>query len=366
VSESITIPDILPIYPQSELVAFPNMLITLYLKARDLPLFEGCRSHGNLVMVCKYRDEYRGPLAESVHEIGTVCHITEFTRLSADGGAKLTMEGLARCRLVEVTQEPPLAMGNVEIVREFVEKNVVTDALVASLSALLKIALSYGRPLPEDVMKMVDYIDTPTRLADLVALYCNLPLDELQEMLETIDPIERLKKVYLHLTADVQRLQIKGEIQQEVSKRVGKTQKEYLLREQMKHIQEELGEDDPKNAELNELRKKLESAAMPAEVRTIADREIRRLERINPSSPEHNVVRTYLDYLAGMPWQTSTPDNKDINEAERILDEDHYNLKKVKERILEYLAVRSVKEKMKGPILCFVGPPGVGKTSLGK
>jgi ATP-dependent Lon protease len=215
-------------------------------------------------------------------------------------------------------------------------------------------------------MKMVDYIDTPTRLADLVALYCNLPLEELQEMLETLDPVERLKKVYLHLTADVQRLQVKGEIQQKVSERVGKTQKEYLLREQMKHIQEELGEDDPRNAELNELKKKIDAAAMPAEVRTIVDREMRRLERINPSSPEHNVVRTYLDYLAGMPWQTSTPDNRDINEAERVLDEDHYNLKKVKERILEYLAVRSVKEKMKGPILCFVGPPGVGKTSLGK
>jgi ATP-dependent Lon protease len=257
-------------------------------------------------------------------------------------------------------------MGHLEIIREFSEKNLVTDALVASLSALLKIALSYGRPLPEDVMKMVDYIDTPTRLADLVAIYCNLNAEELQEMLETIDPVERLKKVYLHLTADIQRLQIKNEIQSEVSKRVGKTQKEYLLREQMKHIQEELGEEDPRNTELSELRKKIDSSAMPSEVRNIADREIKRLERINPSSPEYTVARTYLDYLAGMPWQKSTTDNRDINEAERVLDEDHYNLKKVKERILEYLAVRTVKEKMKGPILCFVGPPGVGKTSLGK
>ncbi|MBP1727819.1 MAG: lon [Deltaproteobacteria bacterium] len=365
-TDSISIPDILPIYPQSELVAFPHMQITLYLKEQDLPLFEECRNYGNLVVVCKYRSEYRGNLAEAVHEIGTVCHVTEFTRLSADGGVTVTMEGLARCRLVEVTREPPLALGHVEVAREFVEKSVVTDALVASLSALLKIALSYGRPLPKDVMKMVDYIDTPTRLADLVALYCDLSLDELQDMLETLDPVERLKKVYLHLTEAVQRLQVKGEIQHEVSQRLGKTQKEYLLREQMKQIQEELGEEDPKNSELHELRKKLESASMPADVRTIADREIQRLERMNPSSPEHNIIRTYLDYLAGMPWQTSTLDNKDINEAERILDADHYNLKEVKERILEYLAVRSVKEKMKGPILCFVGPPGVGKTSLGK
>jgi ATP-dependent Lon protease len=364
--DSITIPDTLPIYPQSELVAFPHMLITIYLKEQDLPLFEECRNHGNLVMICKYLNENRGNLGASVHEIGTVCHVTEFTRLAADGGAKVTMEGLSRCRLVEVIQEPPLAMGHVEVVREFVEKSVVTDALVASLAALLKIALSYGRPLPKDVMKMVDYIDTPNRLADLVALYCNLSLDELQDMLETIDPIERLKKVYLHLTEDVQRLQIKGEIQHEVSTRVCKTQKEYLLREQMKQIQEELGEDDPQGSELNDLRKKLDGASLPAEVRAIADRELQRLGRMNPASPEHNIIRTYLDYLAGLPWQTATLDNKDINEAERILDEDHYDLKKVKERILEYLAVRSVKEKMKGPILCFVGPPGVGKTSLGK
>ncbi len=365
-TQTISIPETVPLYLQSELVAFPFMMITLYLKPRDLPLFEECRNHGNLVMVCMYRSERHDLLIESLHEIGTICRVTELTRLESDGSAKLTLEGLARCRILEITQTSPHPMGHVEVVREFVEKNMVTDTLVSSLSALLKIALSYGRPLPEDVMKMVDYIDTPARLADLVALYCNLPPVELQEMLETVDPVERLKKVYLHLTTDVQRLQVKGEIQSEVSKRVGKTQKEYLLREQMKHIQEELGDDDPRSVELNELKKKIEMSVMPDDVRTIANREMRRLERINPSSPEYTVARTYLDYLVGMPWQSATIDNRDINEAERVLDEDHYNLKKVKERILEYLAVRTVRAKMKGPILCFVGPPGVGKTSLGK
>jgi ATP-dependent Lon protease len=161
-------------------------------------------------------------------------------------------------------------------------------------------------------------------------------------------------------------MQVKNEVSSEVTKRVGKNQKEYILREQMKHIQEELGDEDPKTSDMNELRRQIEEAGLPEEVRKIADKELKRLERINPASPEHNVSRTYLDYLAGMPWNKSTEDCLDINRAEEILNEDHYNLKKVKERILEFLAVRSLKENMKGPVLCFVGPPGVGKTSLGK
>ncbi|GAM09033.1 Lon protease [Geobacter sp. OR-1] len=365
-THNITLPDSVPLYIQSELVAFPYMMITLYLRDTDLSVFVESRKHDSLLAIFRPLGDRRGAPSAGIHEIGTVCKLVELTHLTSDGSTKVTLEGLTRCRVLEMVEDAPVPLARLEIVREFYEKNIVTDALVSSLSALLKIALSYGRPLPEDVMKMVDYIDTPARLADLVAIYCNLPPEQLQEMLETIDPVERLKKVYLHLTADIQRLQVKNEIQSEVSRRVGKTQKEYLLREQMKHIQEELGEEDPRNAELSELRKKLESAAMPEAVRTIADREIKRLERINPSSPEYTVSRTYLDYLAGMPWQTGTTDNRDINEAERVLDEDHFNLKKVKERILEYLAVRTVKDKMKGPILCFVGPPGVGKTSLGK
>ncbi len=215
-------------------------------------------------------------------------------------------------------------------------------------------------------MKMIDYIDNPGRLSDLVALYVNLPVDELQKLLETLDPIERLKKVYMSLTAEVQRLQIKGEVQAEVTKKVGKTQKEYLLREQMKQIQEELGEEDDRQTELKDLRKKLLAAGMPEEVRKIAEKELKRLDKINPASPEYSVSRTYLDYLISMPWQSATTDNRDINLAEAVLNEDHFDLKKVKERILEYLAVRTLKDKMKGPILCFVGPPGVGKTSLGR
>ena len=362
---SLKLPEAIPVYPLNEMVAFPYMVISLYLTHKEIPVYEESIHHENLIVLIKVREGKAEGLVQPLHTIGTVCKINQFNKLP-EGGAKVILEGLARVRVTSVIQDFPVILAQVELVRELTEKSMVSDALVSSLNALLKIALSYGRPLPDDVMKMIDFIDNPARLSDLVALYVNLPLEELQALLETTDPIERLKKVYMHLTAEVQRLQIKGEVQAEVTKKVGKTQKEYILREQMKQIQEELGEEDSRIGEMNDLKKKIDNSGMPEDVRKIADKELKRLERISPSSPEYTVSRTYLDYLTGMPWQSSTRDNRDINQAETVLNEDHYNLIKVKERILEYLAVRTLKEKMKGPILCFVGPPGVGKTSLGK
>jgi len=360
-----SIPEVLPLYPLREMVAFPYMMFPLFLTDEELPGFEEAMRYQNLIALFRKRDDSDESSLSSYYETGTVCKINQFVKL-AEGGAKLSLEGIVRVRLEEIVLDAPCILARLKVVREFTEKSVVSDALMQSLSALLKIALSYGRPLPDDVLKMIDYIDNPARFSDLVALYLTLPLDELQDLLDTADPIERLKKVYIHLTNEVQRLQVRGEVQAEVTKRVGKTQKEYLLREQMKQIQEELGEDDAKTSDHAEMRKKIACAGMPDSVRKIADKELKRLERINPASPEYTVSRTYLDYLAGMPWRSATVDNNDIDQAETVLNEDHYDLEKVKERILEFLAVRSLREKIKGPILCFVGPPGVGKTSLGK
>lgn len=366
-TENITInmPEIVPLYPLKEIIAFPYMVFTMFLKHEDLLPFEEAVLFNNLVALVKIKDETTGELIADLHQIGTLCKVVQISKLPQEG-AKVVLEGVIRVKVLAIVQQTPVALSRLEPVREFAEKSMVSEALVGSLNALLKIALSYGRPLPDDVMKMIDFIDNPARLSDLVALYLNLPVDELQKLLETIDPLERLKKVYMHLTNEVQRLQIKGEVQAEVTKKVGKSQKEFLLREQMKQIQEELGEEDSRMGEVNELRHKLDRARMPEEVQKIAEKELKRLERINPASPEYTVSRTYLDYLTAIPWQVATTDNKDINQAEKVLNEDHYDLKKVKERILEYLAVRALKEKTKGPILCFVGPPGVGKTSLGK
>jgi ATP-dependent Lon protease len=364
-SQSIPhLPEILPLYPLREMVAFPYMVMSLFLKSEEVVPFEKALSFDSLVIVVKEKYENPGGTPE-LHEVGTLCKVTKLLMLPGEG-ARVIVEGVSRVRIKSLVQETPYILARIEPVTEFFEKTMVSEALVHSLNGLLKIALSYGRPLPDDVMKMIDYIESPSHLSDLVALYVPLPADERQLLLETIDPLERLKKVYLHLSAEVQRLQVRGEVQQEVTKRVEKSQKEYLLREQMKQIREELGEEDARGEDMSDLRRKIEDAKMPEGVRKVSETELKRLEKMNPASPEYSVARTYLDYLAGMPWQVSTQDNLDITQAEEVLNEDHYNLKKVKERILEYLAVRSLKDKMKGPILCFVGPPGVGKTSLGR
>ncbi len=362
----IEIPERLPLYSQQEMVVFPYMLFPVFISEKEMATFRETENYEKyLVFVFERPQSRAGDLPGGRSEIGTLCKVNQIKK-QEDGRYKISLEGITRLKILHTELKGSVTMAHCEIVREFVEKNLVTEALVQSLNALLKIALSHGKPLPDDVMKMIDYIDNPARLSDLVALYVSLPATELQELLETVDPLERLKKVYIHLTNEVQRIQIKNEIAGEVTKRVGKNQKEYILREQMKHIQEELGDEDPRTADMNELRKQIEEAGLPEDIKKVADKELKRLERINQASPEYNVSRTYLDYLAGMPWNISTPDSLDINRAEEILNEDHYNLKKVKERILEFLAVRSLKENMKGPVLCFVGPPGVGKTSLGK
>ena len=363
---TIEIPSRLPLYTQKDAVVFPYMLFPLYVSEKDAALFrEADKYEKYVVLVFERPDDPINEIPGGRCEIGTLCKVNQINKMD-DGRFKVSLEGVTRLRILDTEPAGALTLAHCEIVREFVEKNLVSEALVQSLNALLKIALSHGKPLPDDVMKMIDYIDNPARLSDLVALYVSLPTTDLQELLETVDPLERLKKVYVHLTNEVQRMQIKNEVAGEVTKRVGKNQKEYILREQMKHIQEELGEEDPRSSDMNELRRKIEEAGLPEDIKKIADKELKRLERINQASPEYNVARTYLDYLAGMPWNISTTDSLDMVRAEEILNEDHYNLEKVKERILEFLAVRSLKENMKGPVLCFVGPPGVGKTSLGK
>ena len=363
----LNIPDTLPLYLLKDMVAFPYMVFPVYQDEEGaMPFKEAQEQYDGFMAVTLQRSgQTDGDLRSRLHDIGTVCKVTQIKKVSG-GRHKITLEGVNRLQLGEVEQTSPYPLIQVEVLREFTEKGLVSEALVQSLIGLLKISLSYGKPLPDDVMKMIDYIDNPARLSDLVALYVNLPLADLQELLETVDPLERLKKVYIHLTNEVQKLQVNSELKTEVNRRVGKNQKEYLLREQMKQIQEELGDEDPRSADINELRKKIEEASLPDEVKKIADKELKRLERINASSPEYTVSRTYLDYLAGMPWDVSTQDLLDIVKAQTVLDEDHYNLKKVKERILEFLAVRSLKDSMKGPVICFVGPPGVGKTSLGR
>jgi ATP-dependent Lon protease len=362
---SRTLPATLPIYPIREQVVFPHMVLPLYVASEGLPVINEALRKDHLLGVVVTTGTTETCRFEELAGIGTVCRINQIFRLP-EGGAKIMVEGVKRIRLIAPAQVSPFLVAVIEVEEERKEGGLVAEALVQSVNALLKIALAHGRPLPGDVLKMVDQIEDPGRLADLVTVYLGLDLSSQQRLLGNLDPLERLKEVYLHLTSEVQKLQVQGEVQSEVAKRVGRTQKEYLLREQLKQIQEELGEEDPRQAESSELRGRIARSGMPEQVLALAEKELARLDRINPSSPEYTVSRGYLEYLCSVPWSSSTEDNLDISTAQQVLDSDHYDLKEVKERILEFLAVRSLKNSSKGPILCFVGPPGVGKTSLGR
>jgi ATP-dependent Lon protease len=362
---SINTPRFLPIYPLKEHIVFPYMVIPLSIPREAMVIVEEAMKDNQLLgavycpgakNICRFDEHPR---------VGTLCKINQLVKFP-DGGGKVTLEGLQRFIMQAPVQTSPCLKVEIEPVVEKVQRGLVVEALVHSINAVLKIGQAYGRPLPEDVLKMIDRIEDPGRLADLITVYLGINLAAQQELLSILDPTERLKSVYLHLTTEVQKMQVKGELDQEVGRRISKAQKEQALREQLKQIQQELGDQDPRQAEISELRRRIRIADMPDEVLSVAEKELRRLEQINPASPEYTVSRTYLDYLCNTPWQKGTQDNLDIKQAERVLNEDHYDLKEVKERILEYLAVRSLKATSKGPILCFVGPPGVGKTSLGR
>ena len=246
------------------------------------------------------------------------------------------------------------------------EITLETEALMRNIKEQLERIVSYGKLLSPDLMFILESVDDPGRLADLVASNLDLTVEKAQEILEVLDPIERLKALGEVLGKEVQVLTIQAKIQSQARDEMSRTQREYFLREQMRAIRSELGEEDERAKEFRDLRRKIKKAKMPPEVEKEVLRELDRLEQMHPDAAEASMVRTYIDWLIDMPWSKSTKDNLDLEKAKQVLDEDHYNLEKVKERILEYLSVNKLKKKMKGPILCFIGPPGVGKTSLGK
>ena len=285
-----------------------------------------------------------------------------------DGKIKILVQGLSKASIKEVVQSTPCLLVRVENIKDpFVtEITLETEALMRNVREQLERIVSYGKFLSPDLMFVLESVDDPGRLADLVASNLDLTVEKAQEILEILDPIERLKVLSDVLGKEVQVLTMQAKIQSQAKEEMTKTQREYFLREQMRAIRSELGEVDERAEEFKELRKKIKKAKMPKEVEREARRELDRLEQMHPDAAEASMVRTYLDWLVEMPWSNSTIDNLDLRKAKKVLDEDHYDLEKVKERILEYLSVHKLKKKMKGPILCFIGPPGVGKTSLGR
>jgi ATP-dependent Lon protease len=278
------------------------------------------------------------------------------------------MQGLRKARIVEYVQETPTFLVRIEPIEEpiITEITLEIEALMRYVKEEMEKVVSMGRMVPPDILMVLDTIDEPGKLADVAAANLGLAVDKAQEVLELVDPIERLKKLSEILGKEIELLNMQAKILSQAKEEMSKSQREYFLREQMKAIRTELGEGDERSEDVEDLRKRIKKAKMPKDIEKEAKKQLERLDMMHPDAVESTMLRTYIEWLIELPWSKSTKDRLDIKKAKKILDEDHYDLEKVKERILEFLSVMKLKGEMKGPILCFVGPPGVGKTSLGK
>ena len=358
----------LPLVALRETVIFPEMIVPLQV-GRDksvAALNAATATSGPIALVTQReveREEIEDPA--ELYSVGTLAKIAQVVQLQ-DGTVRAIVQGQGRLKVLGFVQTSPYIIVRVEELPDVTPEGIEVQALMRTVQAQIEQYVANGAPVPPEAAVAARNITEPGLLADMVAYSPDLSTAQRMQLLETSDVLERLKIVSTFLGRQIEILELKGRIQSEVKSEMDKTQREYILREQLKAIQRELGEDDPQQAEINELRDKVEQAGMPEEVKARALKEVDRMSRIPSASPEVGVIRTYVDWLIALPWNVSTTDNLDIKAAAIILDEDHYGLEKIKDRILEYLAVRSLAETLRSPILAFVGPPGVGKTSLGK
>lgn len=365
-SDENRIPEILPILPLRETVIFPSMVAPVVVgRERSIRLIDEVAVGSKMFGVVAQKDpQAEDPTPEQIYNIGTVCTIIRMLKFP-DGTTRLLLQGISRIRINQILETEPYLKAQVAPIQEVYELTIEIQGLMRNALDLFQKVVSMAPYLAEEAYITAMNIQEPNRLADFIAANLNINTAQKQEILETIDVKERLQKVTYFLNSEIQILEVGKQIQSEIKTEMDKRQREYILREQLKAIQKELGEVDEQTKEINELREKIEQAGMPEEVRREAERELDRLSQMMPGAAEYTVSRTYLDWLINLPWSKSTEDTLDIERAKEILDEDHYDLEKVKNRILEFLAVRKLKNDTHGPILCFVGPPGVGKTSLG-
>lgn len=365
--DKIIVPGELPILPLRGTVLYPDLILPIMVgRKKSVKLIDDAMDSDRIIgVVTQKRSETEDPKESDLYSVGVAALILRMIR-ELDGSQRVIVQGISRVKLREYFQKEPYFKAKVEEVEESHVQGVEIDALIMNLKNLFQRAVELAPYLTAELGSMVSNIKSPTILADLIASNLNLSTPEKQGILETYDVRERLTKVHLSLNKEVQVLELGNKIQSQVKEDMDRTQREYYLREQLKAIKKELGEMDEHTAEVKELRERIKKAKMPPDALAAAEKELDRLAKIPPASAEYTVARTYLDWLVDLPWSETTADNLDIDNAQKTLDEDHYDLEKVKKRILEYLAVRKLKADMKGPILCFVGPPGVGKTSLGK
>lgn len=357
----------LPILWAEHIVLFPHMVVPLPLDSQPVQAAGREAWNGSrLVLVVATRDRQEGqPAPEDLYEVGCVARIVQFIE-TADGDARLVVEGLRRARWEKITQTHPYLRATWSFISEVPAEGPEVEALLRVVRSLFEDAAALSPAVPSDALVTVANVDDPGQMSDVVTTYLNLKVREKQSVLEAANVAERLRIVERILERELQVLRIEHEIHQRVRAAIEDSQREFYLREQMRAIQSELGEREGLYSEVEEYRHKIEAAGMSAEAQDKALQEIERLERMPAASPEVSVVRTYLDWLLALPWQVATSDKLDISAAEAVLEEDHYGLHKVKDRVLEFLAVHQLVEQTKGPILCFTGPPGVGKTSIGR
>lgn len=368
--EAIKIPDVLPVLPLKDLVIFPFIIVPLSVsREKSINAVDQALAENRVIMLTAQKDfQNEDPGEDDLYRVGTVAIIMRMLKLP-DGRIRILVQGLSRARIDYFIQTAPFFKAKITRIEEAAtkDKSLEIEALVRAVKQNLDRAVSLGKNISPEVMVIAANLDDPARLTDLAASNLDLKLEEAQQILETIDPVERLKRVNELLTREINLLTMQQEISSAAQGEMNKSQREYFLRQQLKAIQSELGEGEELTEEVENYRKKIEEKMIPTEAREEIEKQIKRLERSHPDSAETSIIRTYLDWMTGLPWGQMSADNHDLARARTILDEDHYDLEKIKERILEYLAVRKLRgAKMKGPILCFVGPPGVGKTSLGR
>jgi len=367
--EKLHVPKELPILMLRDIVVFPYMVVPLFVgreKSKNAIDFS-LSTHRMILLLTQKSAEAEDPKKEDVYEIGTVALVMRMLKLP-DGRVRILAQGVMRAMIENLEEDKPYYSARVKVIHELEEqaKSIEVEALIRNVRDGLDRASALGKNIPPEIMIIAANVEDPGRLADLTVANLDLKVKDAQKILEITEPFQRLKRVYELLAKELELLDVQSKISTEAKGEMDKLQKQYFLRQQIKAIQKELGEGSEIQEEIKVYRKKFKKLKVSQEVKEELEKQISRLSQMHPESAETAVVRNYLDWMFALPWNKSTVDNLDLRKAKKILDEDHYGLDKIKERIIEYLGVRKLSKKIKGPILCFVGPPGVGKTSLGK
>jgi len=362
-----SMPDQVPVLPTRGAVIYPYLVVPLFVgRPRSVQALEASMTEGKRIALVAQRNAHvDDPGPEDLYAVGTLGEVVQSLPLP-DGTVRVMIEGSERIRISSYVHSEPFLRARIEPLPEIAQPGIETEALVRNVVAQFERLINLGKNLPTEALESARRISEPGRLADLIAYYAAIPVEVKQQILEAANQRERLEMLANVLSREIEILEVERKISSRVKQELEESQREFYLREKMKAIQEELGERDERTGEIEELRARIKEAQMPEEVQEKALKEVDRLERMPPASPEVVVVRTYLDWLLAMPWSKRSEEKLDIVAAEHILNEDHYGLKKVKERVLEFLAVRKLAQHVKGPLLCFIGPPGVGKTSIGR